>query len=67
MRVCVILGHPREGSFNHAIAATVVQTLRDIGYDVLFHDLYAEGFDPILSFEEMPKKRRAGFGYSATL
>jgi putative NADPH-quinone reductase len=55
MRICVILGHPHEGSFNHAIAAAVVQTLRGIGHHVLFHDLYAEGFDPILSFEEMPK------------
>jgi len=55
MVVCVILGHPRKGSFNHAIAATVVQTLRDIGCNVLFHDLYAEGFDPVLSYEEIPK------------
>ncbi len=54
MRVSVILGHPRRGSFNHAIAETVVRTLRDSGHKVIFHDLYAEGFDAVLSPAEIP-------------
>jgi len=28
----VILAHPRHGSFNHAIAATVVQALETLGH-----------------------------------
>ncbi|OGR39588.1 MAG: NAD(P)H dehydrogenase [Desulfovibrionales bacterium GWA2_65_9] len=48
MRVSVILGHPDPKSFNHAIAQTAVDTLRAMGIDVRFHDLQAEGFDPIL-------------------
>jgi len=48
VRVSVILGHPDPKSFNHAIAQTAVDTLRAMGIDVRFHDLQAEGFDPIL-------------------
>lgn len=53
MKVSVILGHPHSGSFNHAIAATVVQTLQRNGHAVCYHDLYAEGFDPILPHAEI--------------
>jgi putative NADPH-quinone reductase len=55
MKVSVVLGHPRQGSFNHAIAETAVQTLSELSHDVRFHDLYAEGFDPVVSYEEIPK------------
>jgi putative NADPH-quinone reductase len=55
MHVSVILGHPRPGSFNHAVAEAAVRALRETGHDVRFHDLYAEGFDPILPFGEIPK------------
>ncbi len=55
MKISVILGHPDKGSFNHAIAATVVKTLRRDGHTVNFHDLCAERFDPLLSTGEIPK------------
>ena len=55
VRVSVILGHPCKASFNHAIAETVVQTLQDSGHAVRYHDLYDEGFDPLLPCEEIPK------------
>jgi putative NADPH-quinone reductase len=55
MSISVILAHPREGSFNHAIADTVVRTLKDTGYDISSHDLYREGFDPILPYGEISK------------
>jgi putative NADPH-quinone reductase len=48
MKISVILAHPRAGSLNHAIAETVVTTLRESGYVVTLHDLYAEKFDPLL-------------------
>jgi NAD(P)H dehydrogenase (quinone) len=51
--VSVILGHPCTASFNHAIAETVVQTLQENGRAVRYHDLYDEGFDPILPREEI--------------
>jgi putative NADPH-quinone reductase len=55
MRVLVILGHQRPGSFCHAIAAAAVEQLRAGGHQVVFHDLYAERFDPILPDAEIPK------------
>jgi putative NADPH-quinone reductase len=51
--VLVILCHPLPGSFNHAVAARVVSTLSDLGHAVRFHDLYREGFEPVLSAEEL--------------
>jgi putative NADPH-quinone reductase len=51
----VILAHPRPGSFNHAIAETVVQALADHGHSVHFHDLSAERFDPVLPYDEIPR------------
>ena len=53
MAICVILAHPRKGSFNHALAEAVVQTLDHNGYEVIFHDLYGEKFDPLLPGEEI--------------
>lgn len=54
MQISLILGHPHAGSLNHAIAAAVEGTLTANGHTVLFHDLYAEGFDPVLPYEEIP-------------
>jgi len=58
MNILVILGHPRQGSFNHAIAEAAVNTLRKNGHEVIFHDLCAEKFDPLLPYEEIPKNAR---------
>lgn len=54
MNVLVILAHPKPGSLNHAIAEAVVQTLKQNRHQVMFHDLYAEGFDPVLTKAEIP-------------
>jgi len=54
MNVLVILAHPQQGSFNHAIAESTVNTLKQLGHRVVFHDLYAEGFDPVIKAEEVP-------------
>ncbi|MBN1641523.1 MAG: NAD(P)H-dependent oxidoreductase [Anaerolineae bacterium] len=55
MRVSLILGHPRRGSFNHAVAETARRTLCADGHAVCCHDLYAEGFDLILPALEIPR------------
>ncbi len=55
MRVSIILGHPTPGSFNHAIAGTAMVALQANGHEVLFHDLYREGFDPVMPSAEVPK------------
>ncbi|MFA6600067.1 MAG: NAD(P)H-dependent oxidoreductase [Candidatus Omnitrophota bacterium] len=53
MRISVILAHPSAGSFNHAIAETAVRVLTASGHDLVFHDLYREKFDPVLTAGEM--------------
>jgi NAD(P)H dehydrogenase (quinone) len=55
MKISAILAHPNKKSFNHAIAATVVERLKQNGHEVFFHDLYEEKFDPILPADEMPR------------
>jgi putative NADPH-quinone reductase len=55
MRILLILGHQRPGSFCHAIAAAAMETLRAAGHQVVYHDLYEERFDPILTDAEIPK------------
>jgi putative NADPH-quinone reductase len=55
MNILVILGHPKKESFCHAIAGAVTSMLKERGHDVLFHDLYAEQFDPVLQHQEIPK------------
>jgi NAD(P)H dehydrogenase (quinone) len=59
MDVLVILCHPLPGSFNHAVAERVVETLTDLGHATHFHDLYREGFEPVLSADEL--RRGASF------
>jgi putative NADPH-quinone reductase len=53
MEISVILAHPEPRSFNHAIAHAVCQTLERLGHTVCFHDLYEEGFDPLLPSDEL--------------
>jgi len=55
MKVSVILAHPHPGSFNHAIGDAVTHALRENGHTVLYHDLYAERFNPVLSYDEIPR------------
>ena len=52
MNISLILSHPRQNSFCHAIAATARTTVLAQGHIVVFHDLYAEGFHPLLTAEE---------------
>jgi putative NADPH-quinone reductase len=52
MNISLILGHPAPTSFNHAIAAAVAKMLQSAGHTVWFHDLVAEGFDPIMPAAE---------------
>lgn len=56
MQISVILAHPHEGSFNHAIARMAVGRLEALGHEVLFHDLHKENFDPVLPWEETSKE-----------
>lgn len=52
-KVLVIVAHPNvPESFNGAIARTACAALTAKGYEPVLRDLYAEKFDPTMSFEE---------------
>ena len=51
MRVLVVYCHPVETSYGAAVHAQVLRSLRDAGHEVDDCDLYAEGFQPVLSRE----------------
>lgn len=69
MRTLVLYCHPRTDSFNAAVHARVCAVLREAGHEVDDCDLYAEGFDPVLSAEErgryheVPANREPVAGY----
>ena len=52
MRALVVYCHPRPGSFNAAVRDLVVSKLNTAGAEVRVSDLYARGFQPILTGEE---------------
>lgn len=53
MRALVIYCHPSPGSFNAAVRDVVCAKLREAGSEVRLRDLYAEGFQPILTQQEL--------------
>ena len=52
MRTLVLFAHPVETSFAAAAHRTIVESLTAAGHEVDDCDLYAEGFNPVLSREE---------------
>ena len=52
MRVLVLFAHPLETSFGAALHAKSVQSLRERGHAVDDCDLYAEGFDPVMTRQD---------------
>jgi len=54
LKISLILAHPDQNSFNHAIAARVLDALEKNGHRVNYHDLYAQRFEPLLPAGEIP-------------
>lgn len=53
MKASVILAHPYQGSFNHAIYHKVCSKLKSLDMEPYRHDLYQEKFNPVLTVEEL--------------
>ncbi len=49
MKYLIIYAHPNPKSFNHALLETVEGALKKAGKDYAVRDLYAMGFNPVLS------------------
>lgn len=49
MRLLVVFSHPSQDSYGAALRDRALETLRAAGHEIRLRDLYAEGFDPVLS------------------
>ncbi len=73
MKVLYLYCHPLEESFHAAIRDAGVTALRAAGHEVDLCDLYAEGFDPVLSakgrreYHDLTKNRAGLEGHVARL
>ncbi len=67
MRYLVIYAHPDHNSFHAAIHECVVATLSASGHEVDDCDLYTEGFQPVLSWEERQAYYDVGRNRAAVL
>lgn len=52
MRVLIVFAHPRTDSYNGLLAAAARRALEHAKHEVVFTDLYREGFDPVLTAAE---------------
>ncbi len=55
VKVLEILCNPRPGSYNLALAASAREKLQTLGHEVYLHDLYKEGFNPVLDAPELAR------------
>lgn len=53
MHVLVLIAHPRQSSFSHALARAFVRGLDEAGHSHRWVDLYGERFDPVISAPEI--------------
>ena len=60
-----VVANPGTASFSHAMAAVARQVLAQRGYEVAFHDLYAEQLDPVQPMGEMASTANSGSGSTA--
>ena len=52
MRTLVVYCHPDPASYTAAVRDRAVEVLRGAGHELRVTDLYADGFDPVMSQEE---------------
>ena len=53
MNILIVYAHPNPASFNHALLERAQSALLDKGYSVRVRDLYAQGFNPVLSGNDL--------------
>ncbi len=52
MKVLYVYCHPLEDSFHAALRKEALDGLKEAGHTIDLLDLYAEGFDPVLSAQQ---------------
>ena len=73
MRVLYVYCHPLDDSFHAAIRKEALAGLKEVGHEIDLLDLYAEGFDPVLTAErrrdyhDPERNRRNNLAYADRL
>lgn len=52
MKVFIVYCHPSSNSFTHRVKEVFIEGLTEAGHEVMISDLYADGFDPVISEAE---------------
>lgn len=52
MKVLLVVCNFNQNSFNHAIAKVIKEKSLEMGDEIIYHDLYEDNFNPILSKDE---------------
>jgi NAD(P)H dehydrogenase (quinone) len=60
MKALVIYCHPNPKSFNAAVRDTVLEGLKQNGHETVLVDLYADGFNPVLSLTDREEYHTPG-------
>ncbi|WP_415769029.1 NAD(P)H-dependent oxidoreductase [Pseudomonas sp. LB3P38] len=61
MKALIVYAHPEQASFNAALKNTAVETLTRLGHEVVVSDLYAMGWNPVLSAADFADRENADF------
>jgi NAD(P)H dehydrogenase (quinone) len=64
VKALVVYCHPNPQSFNAAVRDTVVASLKEAGHEFRLVDLYAQGFNPVLSLEDRLEYHTPGINES---
>jgi len=57
MRALLVIANPSPESFSHAMAKVAAEVLHAREYEVWYHDLYGEHFDPVQPTSEAGNRR----------
>jgi NAD(P)H dehydrogenase (quinone) len=53
LKVLIVTAHPRQDSFTQTLAQRFAEGVNASGHDVEIADLYGEGFNPVVSIQEL--------------
>lgn len=61
MKALIVYAHPEQASFNAALKNTAIETLTRLGHQVVVSDLYAMGWNPVLSAADFAERENPEF------
>lgn len=65
MNVLIVFAHPEPASFSGALKDAAVETLSDLGHEVVVSDLYRQGFSPVGDASDFAHAVDRPFNYQA--